>query len=64
LSEELTERLFSYTRNFFALPVDEKMKVHLERSGHSWRGYFGLGEQKSAKKTDMHEGYYFGFEHD
>jgi isopenicillin N synthase-like dioxygenase len=58
----LIERLERLAREFFALDVDTKMKIHMERGGRAWRGYFPVGGELTSGKPDWKEGIYFGAE--
>jgi isopenicillin N synthase-like dioxygenase len=59
---DLQERLESSSREFFALPVDEKMRIRMEHGGAAWRGYFPVGQELTSGKPDRKEGIYFGAE--
>lgn len=58
----LQEKLESLSRAFFALPLDEKMKIRMELGGRAWRGYFPLGDELTSGRPDLKEGLYFGEE--
>lgn len=60
--EALEERLDSESREFFRLPVEEKMKIHMSGSGKAWRGYFPCGEELTSGRPDIKEGLYLGQE--
>ncbi len=52
VAQDLIDAMFSAGRNFFALPLEEKMKVHVSTSGMTLRGYIELfGENTNPGKT-------------
>lgn len=59
---ELIARLEALSREFFALPTDEKMKISMSRGGRAWRGFFPVGDELTSGKPDQKEGIYFGAE--
>lgn len=59
---ELLTRLDRVARQFFARPVDDKMRLRMELGGRAWRGYFPLGGELTSGKPDAKEGLYFGAE--
>jgi isopenicillin N synthase-like dioxygenase len=50
------------SRQFFALPEEEKMKIAMARGGRAWRGYFPVGGELTSGKPDRKQGLYFGEE--
>ncbi len=61
LSDELTENLYRYTKEFYALPLTTKMKYHVagiagQRGFTSW----GTEHAKDSKVGDLKEFYHFG----
>lgn len=61
LSDELTENLYKYTKEFYALPLETKMKYHVagiagQRGFTSW----GTEHSKDSKVGDLKEFYHFG----
>lgn len=58
----LEEEILASARSFFALPKEEKRKVHMKNGGRAWRGYFELGEEYTSGKIDLKEGLYLGQE--
>ncbi|MDG2455843.1 MAG: 2-oxoglutarate and iron-dependent oxygenase domain-containing protein [Bacteroidia bacterium] len=61
LSNELTENLYAYTKEFYALPLETKMKYHIagiagQRGFTSW----GTEHSKDSKVGDLKEFYHFG----
>ena len=62
VSTELMERLDLLSRQFFALPLEEKMAIRMELGGRAWRGFFPVGQELTSGKPDQKEGLYFGAE--
>lgn len=62
LPVDLEARLDSESREFFRLPLEEKMKIHMSGSGRAWRGYFPCGEELTSGRPDIKEGLYLGQE--
>lgn len=62
VSEELQRRLHELSREFFALPVAEKMRISMSLGGRAWRGYFRVGDELTSGLPDQKEGLYFGQE--
>jgi isopenicillin N synthase-like dioxygenase len=58
----LEERLETSSRQFFAQPVEEKLRIRMELGGPAWRGYFPVGQELTSGKPDRKEGIYFGAE--
>jgi isopenicillin N synthase-like dioxygenase len=58
----LIERLERLSREFFALDLDTKLAIRMERAGRAWRGYFPVGGELTSGKPDWKEGIYFGTE--
>ncbi|HEY0452273.1 isopenicillin N synthase family dioxygenase, partial [Actinophytocola sp.] len=58
----LRERLDAQSREFFALPLEEKLEIEMSRGGRAWRGYFPVGAELTAGEEDLKEGLYFGSE--
>lgn len=56
------DALIATAREFFALPVEEKRRIHMSKGGRAWRGFFQLGEELTSGKPDGKEGLYFGIE--
>lgn len=55
-------QLDEISRQFFALPDAEKMKISMDKGGRAWRGYFPSGGELTSGKPDQKEGIYFGSE--
>ncbi len=64
VDEGLQQRLERVSRQFFAQPVDEKLKLRMALGGRAWRGYFPVGNELTSGKADLKEGLYFGAELD
>ena len=62
VDEELQARLDALSREFFALPDDEKAAIAMERGGRAWRGWFPVGGELTSGVPDLKEGIYFGTE--
>lgn len=58
----LQEDLEKLSREFFALPEEEKNKISMEKGGKAWRGFFPVGKELTSGKPDIKEGIYFGTE--
>lgn len=64
IAAERIDALLALAQQFFALPVEEKRKIHMSKGGRAWRGFFQLGEELTSGKPDGKEGLYFGTELD
>ncbi|MBI3652786.1 MAG: isopenicillin N synthase family oxygenase [Acidobacteria bacterium] len=64
VAESLQQQLETLSREFFAQPLEEKLKIRMALGGSAWRGYFAVGEELTAGKPDCKEGLYFGAELD
>lgn len=62
IDPQLAERLEALAREFFALPLDEKLRIAMARGGRAWRGYFPVGGELTSGIPDDKEGIYFGAE--
>lgn len=62
INETLQNRLHQLSEQFFALPLEEKMNIHMKLGGRAWRGFFPVGEELTSGKPDRKEGLYFGTE--
>ncbi|WP_341725006.1 isopenicillin N synthase family dioxygenase [Pseudoxanthomonas putridarboris] len=60
IAEELQRALQAASREFFALPQAEKMRIGMLRGGRAWRGYFPVGGELTSGKPDRKEGLYLG----
>ncbi|MFF5209638.1 isopenicillin N synthase family dioxygenase [Streptosporangium sp. NPDC000396] len=58
----LLGRLDEAARRFFALPLEEKMEISMDRAGRAWRGFFPVGGELTSGRPDLKEGVYFGAE--
>ena len=52
--QDLTDRLAAASRKFFALPLDEKLKIEMVRSPH-FRGYNRAGYERTRGEQDWRE---------
>lgn len=59
---QLQSRLETISKQFFALPLETKLKIKMSNGGIAWRGFFPLGGELTSGKADMKEGVYFGEE--
>ena len=50
---ELQQSLLKNSEAFFKLPMEVKKKIHMDRGGKAWRGYFQLGEEFTSGKVDL-----------
>lgn len=62
IGAETLEALERESRAFFALPLDEKMRIPMTSGGRAWRGFFPTGGELTSGRPDMKEGIYFGTE--
>lgn len=58
----LLARLETLSRAFFALPLQEKLRIEMARGGRAWRGYFPVGNELTSGQPDRKEGLYLGTE--
>jgi isopenicillin N synthase-like dioxygenase len=58
----LEARLVAESRRFFALPLEARAEIAMERGGRAWRGWFPLGGELTSGRPDEKEGVYFGAE--
>ncbi|HTV76726.1 MAG TPA: 2-oxoglutarate and iron-dependent oxygenase domain-containing protein [Steroidobacteraceae bacterium] len=62
--EDLVGRVFSHARRLFDRPLDEKMQIHVKKSGHQL-GYVANGDENAnplVGKADLHEAFDFVIE--
>jgi isopenicillin N synthase-like dioxygenase len=57
---ELERLIDASMREFFSLPVTEKLAMPMSAGGRAWRGYFPVGAELTSGKPDLKEGIYFG----
>jgi isopenicillin N synthase-like dioxygenase len=57
---QLQARLDDLSRQFFALPNEEKREIEMARGGRAWRGWFPVGGELTSGVPDLKEGIYFG----
>lgn len=58
----LVARLEQLSHEFFALGMEEKMRISMAQGGRAWRGYFPLEGEMTSGRPDLKEGIYFGTE--
>jgi isopenicillin N synthase-like dioxygenase len=62
IPSKLFERLEAASRNFFALPTEEKAEIAMALGGRAWRGWFPVGNELTSVQPDIKEGLYLGTE--
>lgn len=62
IAAERIAALQAASRAFFALPLEDKMRIAMSCGGRAWRGYFPLGGELTSGKPDHKEGLYLGTE--
>jgi isopenicillin N synthase-like dioxygenase len=60
--DDLLDQLASASTEFFALPVEDKLEISMDRGGRAWRGFFPVGAELTSGRPDLKEGLYFGAE--
>jgi len=58
----LSARMLKLAREFFALPLHEKMAIAMTHGGRAWRGYFPVEGELTSGRPDRKEGIYLGTE--
>jgi isopenicillin N synthase-like dioxygenase len=58
----LSARMMTMAREFFALPIQQKMAIAMAHGGRAWRGYFPVEGELTSGRPDRKEGIYFGTE--
>jgi len=58
----LVTALETLARQFFALPLEQKLAIAMSRGGPAWRGYFPVGGELTSGRPARKEGIYFGKE--
>ena len=61
---QLIQQLEQVSQQFFAMGLEDKLAIRMERGGRAWRGYFPLGDELTSGQPDQKEGLYFGAELD
>jgi isopenicillin N synthase-like dioxygenase len=59
---DLLAGLGAASREFFSLPLEDKLEISMERGGRAWRGFFPVGAELTSGRADLKEGLYFGAE--
>ncbi len=62
IDEKLQTRLRDLSIQFFAQPMEVKLRIRMALGGRAWRGYFRVGDELTSGKPDQKEGLYFGAE--
>lgn len=63
VSPQIQSSLLAASRDFFGLPLEEKMALDVSSGGVAWRGYMPLGGEHTRARVDWKEGLYVGPEH-
>jgi isopenicillin N synthase-like dioxygenase len=58
----LSTRMMTLAREFFALPLKQKMAIAMAHGGRAWRGYFPVEGELTSGRPDRKEGIYLGTE--
>lgn len=59
----LRSALYQTAEDFFSLPLEQKLGLHVKKGGVAWRGYMPRGGEATHGHLDHKEGIYFGPEH-
>ncbi len=62
VAPELMDAVMVASREFFALPLAQRMEIAMAHGGRAWRGYFPVGGELTSGQPDRKEGLYFGTE--
>jgi isopenicillin N synthase-like dioxygenase len=62
ISPALSARMMTLAREFFALPLEQKLTIAMAHGGRAWRGYFPVDGELTSGRPDRKEGIYFGTE--
>lgn len=60
IDDQLIEELTTISRAFFALDVETKNSISMDKAGRAWRGFFPVGNEVTSGIPDQKEGIYFG----
>ncbi|PVF92536.1 Clavaminate synthase-like protein [Serendipita vermifera] len=60
---DLWKQIFQSADDFFALPEEKKLALHVKDGGVAWRGFMPRGGEATHGFMDHKEGLYFGTEH-
>ncbi|MFZ1889969.1 MAG: 2-oxoglutarate and iron-dependent oxygenase domain-containing protein [Candidatus Binataceae bacterium] len=58
----LSARMLTLAREFFDLPLEQKMAIAMTHGGRAWRGYFPVEGELTSGQPDRKEGIYLGTE--
>jgi isopenicillin N synthase-like dioxygenase len=56
----LRNQIFQAANEFFTLPNEIKLELHVQKGGVAWRGFMPRGGEATHGFTDHKEGMYFG----
>lgn len=62
IPRQVLDDLETVSRQFFALPLEQKMRIAMANGGRAWRGFFPVGGELTSGVADIKEGLYFGSE--
>jgi isopenicillin N synthase-like dioxygenase len=54
--------MITLAREFFAMPLAQKLAIAMAHGGRAWRGYFPVDGELTSGRPDRKEGIYFGTE--
>ncbi|KIM26519.1 hypothetical protein M408DRAFT_180919 [Serendipita vermifera MAFF 305830] len=63
IPDQLRTQIFQSADEFFKLPEEKKLELHVKKGGVAWRGFMPRGGEATHGFTDHKEGMYFGPEH-
>lgn len=63
VSIDVQKDLTRTAKEFFALPEEQKLALHVKNGGVAWRGYMPTGGEGTKGRIDQKAGMYFGPEH-
>jgi isopenicillin N synthase-like dioxygenase len=63
IPNQLRTQIFQAAEEFFKLPDEKKLELHVKKGGVAWRGFMPRGGEATHGSTDQKEGMYFGPEH-
>jgi isopenicillin N synthase-like dioxygenase len=63
IPDKLRNQIFQAADEFFMLPNERKLELHVQKGGVAWRGFMPRGGEATHGFMDHKEGMYFGPEH-
>lgn len=63
VQESVQDGLVKCAKDFFSLPLEEKMQISVLKGGLKWRGYVPFGAEGTHGNQDNKEGLYLSFDH-